>query len=629
MANGKPFAKILINEIEMTFKEKIKNLLKQNGISEFVYHNTCYGDGPQLPFAVSTYGIINGLIKFIDFRTIKNITGFDVQNFKSKVLFLKKDGKWIKSSYTIFQAFNNGVCPNYPIQEPYTDETEDEHIYNILVQHFNFENKKGKDKSFEDIRNNIAKQLANSFYQDVNTCVYIKQLDFNGVKINEDKLKTNYDKPCDITLNITIKPNGSVNIKHVMADNYLKDKVKKRQEEANKRGLKVDVEDLRQQVIKDFESIETEQSFYKKFITGYQKIIGKAVASYVEGIQATQKIGKNIWSEGTVNHSTWYSKSNEHKEWPEFVQFHPLVGGVTDGTIDEIVGIPVAIKGVYEIATDPEKQKALKGMFTKKGLGDLMDGLAKEAKDIANDPEKGQHFGGQTAVSVISMMSGAGLITKTGKIGKITEAVTEGIGEIADPKALRLLDEIKKANRAIPQEKLAKEILEEVGQDAFNEAADELTDIAVKKAKKALSWDEIKEFFKRGNDYNAKVKFKEPAKYPFHEVTIEHPTLKYPDGSSKRFRLDSYEEGLQIVSRKATDFDNIQPSTFENYCRELTNKYVEGAKITAPKYPVLNGKTLKGSFKLEVPKTNELSKSLEQFKEIAKKYKVGIVFEPE
>lgn len=268
-------------------------------------------------------------------------------------------------------------------------------------------------------------------------------------------------------------------------------------------------------------------------------------------------------------------------------------------------------------------------MFTKKGLGDLMDGLVQEAKDIVNDPEKGQHFGGQTAVSVISMMSGAGLITKTGKIGKITEAVTEGIDEIADPKALRLLDEIKKADRVIPQEKLAKEILEEVGQDAFNEAADELTDIAVKKAKKALSWDEIKAFFKRGNDYNEKIKFKKPAKYPFHEVTIEHPTLKYPDGSPKRFRLDSYEEGLQIVSRKATDFDNIQSSTFENYCRELTNKYVEGAKITAPKYPALNGKTLKGNFKLEVPKTNELSKSLDQFKEIAKKYKVEIVFEPE
>jgi hypothetical protein len=83
------------------------------------------------------------------------------------------------------------------------------------------------------------------------------------------------------------------------------------------------------------------------------------------------------------------------------------------------------------------------------------------------------------------------------------------------------------------------------------------------------------------------------------------------------------------VSRKGTDFDNIQTSTFENYCRELTNKYVEGAKITAPKYPVLNGKVLKGNFKLEVPKTNELSKKLSDFKEIAKKYKVEIVFEPE
>ena len=258
----------------------------------------------------------------------------------------------------------------------------------------------------------------------------------------------------------------------------------------------------------------------------------------------------------------------------------------------------------------------------------LMDGLAQEAKDIANDPEKGQHFGGQTTVSVISMMSGAGLITQTGKIGKITEAVTEGVDNIADPKALRLLDEIKKADRVIPQEKLAKEILEEVGQDAFIEAADELTDIAVKKAKKALSWEEIKAFFKRGNDYNKKVRDLDPSKYDFHEVTIEHPTLKNADGTPKRFRLDSYNDGLEIVSRKATDFDNIQTSTFENYCRELTKKYVEGAKIVSQDQ-LIRGKTLKGSFKLEVPKTNELSSKLSEFKEIAKKYKVELVFEPE
>jgi hypothetical protein len=30
------------------------------------------------------------------------------------------------------------------------------------------------------------------------------------------------------------------------------------------------------------------------------------------------------------------------------------------------------------------------------------------------------------------------------------------------------------------------------------------------------------------------------------------------DGKVKKFRLDGYNEGLEIVSRKATDFNNIQ-----------------------------------------------------------------------
>ena len=608
----------------MTFKEKIKALLKQNGISEFVYHNTCYGDGPELPFAVSTYGIVNGLIKFIDLKSIKIITGFEVQNFKSKVLFLKKEGKWFKSNYTIFQAFNNGLCPRFP--KPETDETENEHIYNILLQHFNFENKKGKNKSFEDVRNNIAKQLAEPFYQGVNTCVYIKQLDFNGVKINEDKLKTNYDKPCDITLNVTIKPNGSVNIKHVMADNYLKDQVKHWQEEANKRGLKVSVEELRKQVIKDFESQETEISFAQRFLLGMQKQIGIGVGKYVEAIQATQKIGKNIWEQGTINQSTWYSKDDEHKEWPDFVQFHPLVGGVTDGTVDEIVGIPVAIKGVYEIATDPEKQKALKGMFTKKGLGDLMNSLAQEAKDIANDPEKGQHFAGQTAVSVISMMSGAGLITKTGKIGKITEGVSQGLDEFASPKVIGVLDEVKKADRLIPEEKLLKEFVDEVGQDFIEESADEIADIALSEGKK-ISVELWKKLRERGQNFNKKIKELFPNPYSHHEVTIEHPTLKYKDGTPRRFRVDSYTPNIVIVERKATNFDKIQLKTFEGYLQSIKRKYPNGAKIVADDQTI-RGSLLNGVQKIEVPKNNLNSKRLKEFQDLAnsEKYKIEIIF---
>lgn len=76
------------------------------------------------------------------------------------------------------------------------------------------------------------------------------------------------------------------------------------------------------------------------------------------------------------------------------------------------------------------------------------------------------------------------------------------------------------------------------------------------------------------------------------------------NGKIKKFRLDSYSEGLEIFSRKATDFNNIQTSTFIKYCDELITKYRIGTKITAPKYPLVNGKTLQGSYKLEVPISN-------------------------
>jgi hypothetical protein len=38
---------------------------------------------------------------------------------------------------------------------------------------------------------------------------------------------------------------------------------------------------------------------------------------------------------------------------------------------------------------------------------------------------------------------------------------------------------------------------------------------------------------------------------------------------------------------------------------------------------------LKGNHKLEVPKTNQLSSKLAEFKELAKKYDVEIIFEQE
>lgn len=85
---------------------------------------------------------------------------------------------------------------------------------------------------------------------------------------------------------------------------------------------------------------------------------------------------------------------------------------------------------------------------------------------------------------------------------------------------------------------------------------------------------------------------------------------------------------MEIVSRKATDFDNIQLSTFEGYLRELQRKYPEGAKIFATDDRI-RGKLLKGRHKIEVPASNQTSKRFQEFENLAKKYEIEIVLEPE
>jgi hypothetical protein len=85
----------------------------------------------------------------------------------------------------------------------------------------------------------------------------------------------------------------------------------------------------------------------------------------------------------------------------------------------------------------------------------------------------------------------------------------------------------------------------------------------------------------------------------------------------------------EIVSRKATDFDNIQTSTFENYLKEIDNKYSPGTVIRSNKYPELDGKQLQGKKILEVPASNQTSSKLAEFQKLADDYNVELRFQPE
>ena len=62
-----------------------------------------------------------------------------------------------------------------------------------------------------------------------------------------------------------------------------------------------------------------------------------------------------------IGRGTWHSTGDDTEEYKNFEYMHlnGYVGGATDGVIDEIVGIPMAIKGIYGIVTDEKQREAL------------------------------------------------------------------------------------------------------------------------------------------------------------------------------------------------------------------------------------------------------------------------------
>jgi len=122
----------------------------------------------------------------------------------------------------------------------------------------------------------------------------------------------------------------------------------------------------------------------------------------------------------------------------------------------------------------------------------------------------------------------------------------------------------------------------------------------------------------RGNAFNKKA-VKEQW-YQYNEVTLKNGK-----------RLDAYDpEKGEIISRKATDLDSIDQSTFESYLKEMKKKYSPGEPINAPKYgDDLKGQVLKGKHILEVPDSNLASPNVGTYKDLAAKYDIELRFSPE
>lgn len=159
--------------------------------------------------------------------------------------------------------------------------------------------------------------------------------------------------------------------------------------------------------------------------------------------------------------------------------------------------------------------------------------------------------------------------------------------------------------------------------DVIEEASEVVADLYKKDGNRKLSWEKVRALFKRGNDFNKKAV--DLQWYKYHEVTVE----QLINGKKVKFRLDSYEDGSKIVSRKATDLANIQFSTFQGYIAEIKKKYPRGTKITAPKYSELKNKVLSGNYYLEIPDFNLSFSKLVEYKKYASDNGVTLIFKPE
>ncbi len=223
--------------------------------------------------------------------------------------------------------------------------------------------------------------------------------------------------------------------------------------------------------------------------------------------------------------------------------------------------------------------------------------------------------GTKLAVKVVTVAGG-------GKALKIIAKTTREVTELAI-KAGELVRQatLNKIN-AVTHSGVTSRITSEIAQtklfaETVEEAADEIVDNSVRQ-NRIFSWDEIKQFFKRGNDFNKKAVNSEW--YDFHEIHLANGK-----------RLDSYDPiSREIVSRKATDLGNIQFSTFENYLREMHQKYAAGTVIRSNKYPGIDGQVLQGQQILEIPLSNRSLSDIQTFVNFAlNNYNIKIRFRPE
>ncbi|MDR2407324.1 MAG: hypothetical protein LBE13_04320, partial [Bacteroidales bacterium] len=321
-----------------------------------------------------------------------------------------------------------------------------------------------------EIANTIQERINKNLYSDISICVKLNSTTGENFKLTSKNIQN--EKDADIDFEININPvdelviNASVDIK----DDFLSEYVSKLQQEANARGIDVNIEELRKEVINNIEEELESLTFLEKAWQETSAFFSSTIGDFVESALAIGKVSKNVFNYGEINKSTWHSTdehAQKHAEWPAFMQVNPVIGGIIDGGLDQITSIPLLIKALYGIVTDSEERKAFLGMFSAEGAKQMLNALKETAIDIANDEEKLQHFGSRAVVNVVSLAKGLSLVTKQ-NVKSITNAEN-----LVSPKTSKIIKTLEEKNKYKPDMlKELKKVLDDVDPATLEKLAD-------------------------------------------------------------------------------------------------------------------------------------------------------------
>lgn len=320
---------------------------------------------------------------------------------------------------------------------------------------------------------------------------------------------------------------------------------------------------------------------------------------------------------------------------PETVIHAPgLVTGSVEVGVQKVTDVTSLVTTVYDVATDEETRKELKTQF-------------KEIKtQIGEDPKAFVPILGEVVLTVLTNNSSedwAKTVDPNADTGERSHLATRGTGNaivnaVAGVAIVKNLPEIgEKLGDAIKKVKNinANDLLTKGGKFIDDILEADYLKYVTRKNKQGkpprtrLEWKEVRDYWlhdspmARGNAFNKKAELNDW--YRYNEVTL-----------SNGKRVDGYtpptdKKAGEIVSRKATNLDEIELSTFELYLKELKKKYPVGEPINAPKYGNdLKGQTLQGNHILEVPLRNKDLDNIDDFINLAKKtYNIELRFRPE